>query len=134
MQTIFPCRWPTQPGRPGQRRSEPLLAWWWWTDGCPQKWPKIDQKWALAPQVLEIRPQKIFWGNFSPFGSVKKIGHFFVRPTKKIEKPQVVVFFDPGFFVLEKFRVFGSQVVDFSKIFNFFFWVPNGFGGGLGVF
>ena len=96
-------------------------------DGCPQKWPKIDQKWALAPQVLEIRPQKNFWGFFSPFGSVKKIGHFFVRPTKKIEKPQVVVFFDPGFFASVFFLDFGAKNPKKPHFWIFFFGHLVGF-------
>ena len=137
MQTIFPCRWPTQPGRPGERRSEPLLDGWMdgWTDGSQNR-----QKWALAPQVFEIRifgkKQALFW----PIWATEKICQNF-RPTKfSMRKPQngrfsfrqnhcLCFFFgfsDPSG------RFWGSKI----EKFRFFFlgpkWVSGWFGGGLG--
>ena len=52
-------------------------------------------------------------------------------------RPQVVGFSIPVFGHLEKFRVFGDfpwEITQKSKNFDFFFWVPNGFLYGLGVF
>ena len=95
------------------------------------------QKWALAPQVFEIRifgkKQALFW----PIWATEKICQNF-RPTKfSMRKPRNGRFSFVNFIASVFFLDFRTQVVVFggqkSKNFDFFFWVPNGFLGGLGV-